>query len=113
MPANARIIDVTATPAKRNAGPVSGLFFPFPAPAKPSARQPASRKPLSARMIGFVLQHADLETDLGDGRVALSFSQALLASDRMRARLGFAINKIRRARVIWSPATGSVVGYQA
>jgi hypothetical protein len=118
MPATARIIDVAATPAKAGPVPVSGLFFPFPAssrspaPRTPAARERSPRKPLSARMIGFFLQHADLETDLGDGRVALSFSPALLNTDRMRARLGFGIGKVRRARVIWSPASGSVVGYQ-
>jgi hypothetical protein len=61
-------------------------------------------------MIAFVLQHADLETDIGGGRVALSFSQKLLNSDAMRARLGFGITAVRRAQVIWNPTTGSVMG---
>lgn len=100
----ARTITTTATK------PVMGLFFPFPAGRNASNRQPPTRQPLSARMIGFVLQHADMETDIGGGRVELGFSQKLINSDAMRARFGFRIGALRRARVIWNPATGAVLG---
>jgi hypothetical protein len=106
----ARTIDTTASPVGPAAGPVSGLFFPFPARPRKPGPKPVNRKPLSARMIGFFLHHADMETDMGGGRVALSFSPKLLNSDSMRARLGFSIGTVRQARVIWNPATGAVLG---
>jgi len=70
----------------------------------------AQPKPPSGALINAILEHADIEHDVGGGRVLLRLSPRRVAERAMRRLLGEEARRLGDVAVLWDEDEGQIAG---
>ena len=69
----------------------------------------ANQRGVPHGLIVHLLDHADVETQIGGGCVALSLSRRRLADRDVRKSIGCDVDRLRKLAVVFDPTDGAII----
>ena len=86
----------------------AAAYAPYAKPATPTAPSLNQRALLSGETISNILRFADIEEDLGGGRVLNKLSEHRLSDAEVRAAFGPDLARAARVSVVWDEREGQI-----